>query len=273
MLRRAINVTYVETEGRAAREGTVVTNFASRLRSREQLIGYWVSSDNPPMTERLARLGYDYLNIDVQHGMIDYQGVLHGLMAVDTGTAAGVVRVPGNDPVWIGRALDAGAQAIIVPLVDTAEEAAAAVRACRYPPHGRRSFGPVRSVLRIGPTPAEANEAVACIVMIETESGLANLSDICAVPGVDAVYVGPSDLALAVGAARPQDGPGLPAFEDALKLIVATAEAAGIGAGLHCPDGEAAARALGRGFTFVSISNDLNHLTAVATEHLRRARG
>jgi 4-hydroxy-2-oxoheptanedioate aldolase len=247
-------------------------DFARKLRDREQVIGYWVSSDNPPMTERLARLGYDYICLDLQHGMIDYNGCLRGLTAIDTGSSAGVVRVPGNDPTWIGRALDAGAQAVVVPLVDSADEAAAAARACRYPPHGRRSYGPVRSALRVGPTPSDANDAVACIVMIETQQGLADISAICAVPGVDAVYVGPSDLALALGATRPQDGPALPAFNEALKLIVSSAEAAGIAAGMHCSDGLAAAQALSSGFTFVSISNDLTHLSAEAAAHLRRAR-
>jgi 4-hydroxy-2-oxoheptanedioate aldolase len=250
----------------------VVVGFVQRLRDREQVIGYWVSSDNPPMTERLARLGYDYICLDLQHGMIDYSGCVLGLIAIDAGSSAGVVRVPGNDPVWIGRALDAGAQAVVVPLVDSADEAAAAVRACRYPPHGRRSYGPVRSALRVGPDPSDADNAVACIVMIETPRGLADISEICAVPGVDAVYVGPSDLALAVGASRPQDGPDLPEFNQALKRIVATAENAGIAAGLHCHNGEAAARALSAGFTFVSVSNDLTHLSAAAADHLRQAR-
>lgn len=250
----------------------MVIDFARRLRDREQAIGYWVSTDNPPMTERLALLGYDYICLDMQHGMIDYDGCLRGLMAVDMGPSAGVVRIQGNDPVWIGRALDAGAQAVIVPLVDSADEAAAAVRACRYPPHGRRSYGPVRSALRIGPTPGDANDAVACIVMIETKQGLADINAICAVPGVDGVYVGPSDLALAIGAERPQDGPKIPEFNEALKLIVSSAEAAGIAAGMHCNDGTAAARALGSGFTFVSISNDLAHLSAAAAAHLSRAR-
>jgi 4-hydroxy-2-oxoheptanedioate aldolase len=250
----------------------VAIGFAGKLRGREQVIGYWVASDNPPMTERLARLGYDYICLDLQHGMIDYHGCLRALTAIDAGPAAGVVRVPGNDPVWIGRALDAGAQAVVVPLVDSADEAAAAVRACRYQPHGRRSYGPVRSELRIGPTPADANDAVACIVMIETRQGLDDVAAICAVPGVDAVYVGPSDLALALGADRPQDGPALPEFEEALRTISASAEAAGIAAGLHCHDGAAAARALSSGFTFVSISNDISHLSAAAAGHLSRAR-
>jgi 4-hydroxy-2-oxoheptanedioate aldolase len=247
-------------------------DFAERLRRRHQLIGYWVASDNPVMAERLARVGYDFICLDLQHGLIDYAGCVHGLTAIDAGGATGVVRVPGNDAAWIGRALDAGAQAVVVPLVNSADEARAAVRACRYPPSGVRSYGPMRASLRIGPRPSEANESVACIVMIETSRAVDELEAICAVPGLDGVYVGPSDLALALGAAQPQDGPTLPEFRQALQRVAVTARKAGIAAGLHCGDGESGGRALREGFTFVSISNDLNHLSALAGEHLRQAR-
>jgi 4-hydroxy-2-oxoheptanedioate aldolase len=247
-------------------------HFAARLRARQPLVGYWVASDNPAATERLASVGYDYVCLDAQHGLLDYPGVLHGLMAVAAGGAAGVVRVPGHDPAWIGRALDAGARAIIVPLVETAQEAAAAATACRYPPAGVRSYGPMRSSLTIGPAPREADEEVACIVMIETRAGLRNAAEICAVPGVDAVYVGPSDLSLALGADEPAAGWARPEFTGALRDIRAAAQMAGIGCGMHCNDGDAGARALADGFTFASISNDLNHILALGRDHLARAR-
>jgi 4-hydroxy-2-oxoheptanedioate aldolase len=135
-----------------------------------------------------------------------------------------------------------------------------------------RSFGPTRSSLRIGPAPREADEQVACIVMIETTSGLANVADICAVPGVDAVYVGPSDLSIAVGGGTPQHGWELPAFADAIATIQAAARTAGVACGLHVNDGAAGARALAGGFDFVSISNDLNHLVAFTSAELAAAR-
>lgn len=251
----------------------MTTGFAQRLRSREPLVGYWITTDNPVATEWIARTGYDYVCLDLQHGLIDYAGGVLGLTAIDAAGSAGVVRVPAADPAWIGRALDAGARAVIVPLVDSAEQAAAAARACRYPPHGVRSYGPMRSQLRIGPAPRDADASVACIVMIETAAGLEDVEAICATPGVDAVYVGPSDLALSLGAETPARGAALPAFERALERVRTAAATAGVAAGLHCPDGGGAARALAAGFTFASVSNDLNHLRALVTEHLARARG
>jgi 4-hydroxy-2-oxoheptanedioate aldolase len=259
-------------------------HFAAALRTRQALIGYWVTSDSAAIAERLASVGYDYICLDVQHGLLDYPGVLHGLTAVAAAGAgasagagagagaAGIVRVPPGDPAWIGRALDAGARGVIVPLISTAGQAAAAVAACRYPPTGQRSFGPVRSALAIGPAPRAADDQVACIVMIETAEGLRNAAAICAVPGVDAVYVGPSDLSISLGADDPVAGWARPEFARALADIRAAAQAAGIGCGMHCSDGDAAARFLADGFTFVSISSDLTHIQAAGREHLARAR-
>jgi 4-hydroxy-2-oxoheptanedioate aldolase len=135
-----------------------------------------------------------------------------------------------------------------------------------------RSFGPTRSILRIGPEPAVANETVVCIVMIETPLGLDNVEAIAAVPGLDAVYIGPSDLGLAIGGATPAAGQALPEFPLALARVRAAAEAAGIACGLHTTSGQAAAAALDAGFTFASVSNDINHLTDLAAGHLAAAR-
>ena len=182
------------------------SDFAARLKAGETVVGYWVVTDNPVGTERVARLGYDYVALDLQHGMLGYQGMLHGLLAIDAGQrAAGLVRVEANLATPIGKALDAGAVGIIVPLINSAEDAAAAVAATRYPPDGIRSYGPMRSGLRIGPTPAEANASVLVFAMIETPEGLANVEQIAATPGLDGLYIGPSDLTLAVGGKTSSD--------------------------------------------------------------------
>ena len=113
------------------------------LRRREPVVGYWIQLDSPASTERLARLGYDYVSLDAQHGLFGYAGMLAALTAIDAGgRSVGLVRVAANDATPIGRALDAGAAGVIVPLVNTAEDAAAAVAASRYPPTGIRSYGP-----------------------------------------------------------------------------------------------------------------------------------
>lgn len=260
------------------REAESMTNspadFAARLRARRRILGYWVVLDNPVGTERLAGLGYDYVCVDAQHGLLDYKGTLGAMTAIDArGISAGMVRVPANDGFWIGQALDAGARGVIVPLVNTAEEAAAAVSACRYPPHGVRSYGPMRSGLRVGPTPAEANEQVACIVMIETAQALGNTAEICATKGLDGVYIGPSDLTIALGGRTSTDPSVAEEFEAALTKVAEAAKAVGIAAGIHCPNGVTAAKRLAQGFTFATVSSDLAHLEQAAAGHLRDALG
>ena len=249
-------------------------DFTRRVAGRERAVGYWVVLDAPIATERIARLGYDYVCLDAQHGLLGYSGLLAGLMAIDAGrSSVGLVRVGANDPFHIGQALDAGAAGVIVPLVNTADDARRAVAASTDPPTGVRSYGPMRSGLRIGPVPAEANAAVSCLAMIETPEGLANVEEICAVPGLTGIYVGPSDLCLAVGGAFPGDPAVADEFEAALQRISAAAEAAGVAAGIHTPSGTDAARRLGQGFTFATVSSDLVHLERAAADHLAAASG
>ncbi|MFE5700095.1 HpcH/HpaI aldolase/citrate lyase family protein [Rhodococcus koreensis] len=248
--------------------------FAARLRGRERIVGYWSVIDSPVSTEWLAHVGWDYIALDLQHGLIGYSGMVAGLTAIDaSGSTVGMIRVESNDPTPIGRALDAGAAGVIVPLVNTAEEAARAVAAATYPPAGVRSYGPMRSQLRIGPTPSDANRDTVVVVMIETPQGLANVEEICAVPGLDGVYVGPSDLRLAVGGAHPNDPSVDDEFEAALVRVREAAAAAGIAAGIHTPDGSVAARRLAEGYTFATVASDLTHLKAASAAHLKAATG
>jgi 4-hydroxy-2-oxoheptanedioate aldolase len=250
------------------------SDFARRIRARERAVGYWCVLDAPVATERIARLGYDYVCLDGQHGLIGYSGLLAGLTAIDAGgKSVGLVRVEANDPTPIGRALDAGAGGVIVPLIDNADDAAAAVAAARYAPDGVRSYGPMRSMLRIGPAPAEANAATVVLVMIETAQGLANVEEICATPGLDGVYIGPSDLRLAIGGTHAADQAVAVEFEAALTRVREAAAATGIAAGIHTPDGTTAAKRLAEGFTFATVSCDLVHLEVAAAAHLSATKG
>lgn len=254
-------------------EGHDPATFVARLRARERLVGYWIACDNPVGTERIAGLGYDYIGVDGQHGVLDQGAWQTAMLAVDARHTAGVIRVPSVDPIAIGAALDCGARAVIVPMVSTPEEAAIAVRACRHWPEGTRSLsGPVRAELRLGSVPAELDAAVACVVMIETASALEHLEEICATPGLDAVYVGPADLSVALGARYFQDPAIQGELEGALTDIRKAAEQAGIAAGIHCLDGESAARRLSEGFTFTTVSSDITHLQQAAAAHLAAAR-
>lgn len=248
-------------------------DFKARLRARQRLLGTWVVCDNPVGTERIAGLGFDYLCVDGQHGLMDYAGWLTAITAIDAwGDTAGIVRVPVGDPAWIGRALDTGARGVVVPLVNSAREAADAVAACRYPPDGIRSYGPMRAGLRVGQTPAEANERVACIVMIETTEALANVQEICAVAGLDGVLVGPADLTIALGGRSFGDPSVADKLEAAMSTVADAARQAGIAGGAHCPDGATAAKRLAAGFTFAMVSCDLLLLEEAAAAQLGEAR-
>jgi 4-hydroxy-2-oxoheptanedioate aldolase len=261
------------TDGRTVSDPRY-TDFAARIRARERVLGYWVVLDSPISTERIARIGYDYIALDAQHGLLSYSGLLAGLTAIDAGgRSVGLVRVEANDPTPIGKALDAGAAGVIVPLVDDAAQAAATVTAAKYPPTGRRSYGPVRSGLRVGPTPAESDATTVVLAMIETSGGLANVAEICATPGIDGVYVGPADLCLALGGAFPRDPAVADEFQAALTTVREAAAAAGVAAGIHTDSGEQAAQRLTEGFTFATVASDLAHLEQATAAHFATASG
>ena len=251
---------------------TTAEEFAQQVRSGRPVVGYWVGTDNPVGTERLARTGYDYLVLDLQHGLVGYSGMLAGLMAIEAGHAAvGFVRVEANAATPIGRALDAGAAGVIVPLVDSAEDAALAVAAARYPPAGIRSYGPTRSGLHIGPDPQQANATVLVLAMIETAAGLADVERIAATPGLDGLYIGPSDLALALGGSSPWDPDVVPERERAIARVRQACDDHGIVPGIYTPSGEVARQRLAEGFRFVTVASDLDHLEAAARSHLGTA--
>lgn len=264
---------------RTEESATPIAAFARRLRGREPLVGYWALADSPVMTERLASVGYDYVCLDQQHGLMGYAGVRDGLMAIDAGgvlgprPTVGLVRAAANDLRCIGQALDAGAAGVIVPMIDDAAAAREAVRHARYPPLGRRSYGPMRSELRRGPDLAAVNDATLVAVMIETAAGLENVAGIAAVPGVDALYVGPYDLTLAIGGGSPDDLAAVEQRDAALQRILRAGHGAGKAVGVHAADGDAAASRLSLGFDFVSIEGDLVHLEQIAQWHLDRACG
>jgi 4-hydroxy-2-oxoheptanedioate aldolase len=162
--------------------------------------GVWALSADVDLLRRLAVAGFDWVALDAQHGPVD-RTVLHAVgRALSAAGAPLVVRVPAVDPSWIGAALDAGASAVVVPSVAGRADAALAARASRYPPRGERSWGPFAPLWAgTAPSPESANAAVRCLVMVETAGALADVDAIAALPGVDGLFVGPFDLALALG--------------------------------------------------------------------------
>lgn len=234
--------------------------------------GAWCSVANPFSAEIAAASGYDYCCVDLQHGVVDYQAMVPMLQAARLHGAAPVVRVPWPEPWMVMRALDAGAHGVIVPMIDTAEQAAAMVAACRYPPAGMRSYGPTRAAVAHGVSDPDELARVACILMIETEQGLANLAAIAATPGVDALYVGPSDLALTVGL-RPGSAAGQPAHEAAIHRVREACERHGLVAGMHCTEGAVAAQRHAEGFRMVTVTGDAVVLRRGLASELADARG
>ena len=167
------------------------------LATRPPVWGGWITGPSFHGPEEFARAGYDYVGFDVQHGYLDDADVAVILRRLDHVPIATAVRLPSNHPAPIGRVLDAGADAVIVAMVDTPQQAAAAVAATRYPPDGVRSFGPLRAGM--GRDPAELQSRVSTFAMIETAAGLAAVEEICSVPGLSGIYVGPADLAISLG--------------------------------------------------------------------------
>ena len=183
-------------------------------------LGVWLTIPSVVTAEAAARTGYDYVCLDNQHGLLDYHQSVAMAQAVVLGGGTPIARVPWNEPGIIGKMLDAGIEGVIVPMVNSEAEAQAVVRAGRYPPHGSRSFGPVVAGMRRADHFDWSKEGIAIIPMIETAEALKNLDEILAVPGIDAVYVGPADLSISLGL-PPGNNDGSSEFDDALQAIVA----------------------------------------------------
>jgi 4-hydroxy-2-oxoheptanedioate aldolase len=228
----------------------------------------WLSVPNSFTAEVMARQGFDALCVDLQHGLNELPNLLPMLQAISQTDTVPVVRVPWNDPAIIMKALDVGAYGIIVPLVNTAAEATAAVAACRYPPVGIRSSGPIRAVHYGGANyQAEANGEIVVLAMIETKEGLANLDAICATPGLNGVYIGPADLSYALGLPPRGDNPD-PHHVATCDKIREAAHRHGIKACMHCASAAFAAGAVKRGFDLIMLTSDVASMTAGARRQL-----
>ena len=232
----------------------------------------WLAIPNSFSAETMAHQGWDSLTIDLQHGLIDDQAMVPMLQAISTTQTVPVVRVPWLEPSALMKALDAGAYAVICPMVSTREEAQRLVAYTTYAPRGTRSFGPVRANLYGGPDyPEKADETIVRFAMIETAQALDNLDAILSVEGLDAVYIGPSDLSLALGC-KPTFDDVDPPVAQAIDHILARAKAHGKIAGIHNGAPEAARARIARGFQFVTISSDARLLAAGSQQILAQMR-
>jgi len=207
--------------------------------------------------------GADYVVVDEQHGAVGPAEMVALMHAIDAAGAAPLVRVGRNEPWVIGRALDRGAHGVIVPMVNAAEEAAAAVAACRYAPAGVRSFGVVRG---------DPDATPLCLVMVETRAGLEHVDAIARTPGLDGIYVGPSDLALSLGL-QPTLAIEHPPVLEAITAVRAACRREGRIAGVHCLTAADAARFVRDGIDMVTCGSDVLHLRGALADAMATARG
>jgi len=231
-------------------------------------LGGWLTVPSAFSAEIMANAGFDWVCVDMQHGLIDYQQMVSMLQAVSGTDVAAVVRVPWNEPGIIGKSLDAGARGVIVPMVNTPEEAERAARACRYAPTGHRSYGPLRANYALGfDYFAHANDDVLCLVMIETRDAVARADEILAVPGIDGVYIGPADLSVTLGLPPAPDHDDT-AFTDALSAVLDACHANGVVPGI-AGNQVTAPKRIAQGFRFVEVASDARLLGTHAGEALR----
>lgn len=243
------------------------------FRQRKPALTAWCSVGNPYSAETLGHAGFDAIVVDLQHGMIFLEQAMPMLAAISSTPAMPLVRISENQFFEANKMLDAGAYGIICPMIDDVAAAERFVAACRYPPAGRRSFGPTRGLLYGGADYFEhANDEILTLGMIETPQGMANLDAIAAVPGLDGLFVGPSDLSLALGlppAPNWSSGP----LATAIDQILAAARKHGKMAGIFCGSIEFAAAMKDKGFDLINISNDAMMLRATGAGFVKALRG
>ncbi|ORA37772.1 HpcH/HpaI aldolase family protein [Mycobacterium aquaticum] len=247
-----------------------MSRFVEALASHSQLWGGWVVAPTLIGPEEFAAACYHYVGFDVQHGYLDDADVAMLLRRTEHLPIATAVRLPSADPAPIGRVLDAGADAVIVAMVENPDQAARAVAATRYAPAGVRSFGPLRASL--GHDPAALEARVSVFVLIETARGLAAVDEICAVPGLAGLYVGPADLAISMGV-RPADAGTHPDVRAAIARVRKTATAAGLVAGIHAGTGQLGNLFAQEGFRMITLASESQALRRGAADHLSEAMG
>jgi 4-hydroxy-2-oxoheptanedioate aldolase len=233
----------------------------------------WLAIPDGFAAETMAQAGWDSVTVDLQHGVQDYMSMVRCFQAMQVHPVLPMVRVPWNEPGIVGKVLDAGAYGVICPMVNSVEEAKAFVSYCRYPPAGARSNGPIRAGIYGVSTGYQktANEEILCIPMIETQQAVNSLEAILDVPGIDAVYIGPSDLGFSYGLIPILDRDEPQILEIYDKIIRETAKR-GIAACIHCGSAAYAKRAIGMGFKLVTISNDSGILLNAAKAAVAEVR-
>ncbi len=235
-------------------------DLARRLRAGETVFSAWCNLGSSVVAETIVREGYVCGVFDAQHGLWDLNAVVTGIVALHNAASTPAVRVPLNDFAFVSRALDMGAEAIIAPMINSADDARKFVSAAKYPPLGERSWGPQRAMILQGKTVAvdylrEANDGTLTLAMIETKAALANVDAIAATPGIDALFIGPYDLSTALSDGKAQNIDA-PEVERSVDQICQAAKKAGKIPGIYCRDPARALAMAKRGFRFIAVGSD-----------------
>ena len=230
------------------------------------ILNGWLHIPSAFAAEVMAHAGWQSLTIDMQHGLVDYGTAVSMLQAIATTPVIPLARVPWNEPGTIMKMQDAGCYGIICPMIDSRPACEAFVGACRYPPHGYRSFGPVRALLYAGQDyAAHANDTVIAMAMIETREAVEQLDDILRTPGLDAIYIGPADLSQSFGYA-PRLDPVEPEMVRVIEQITAAAREKGVVVGMHTGSVEYAQRMAAQGMQFLTVASDARLMAARAAD-------
>jgi 4-hydroxy-2-oxoheptanedioate aldolase len=238
-----------------------------RLAAGEPSVGTWLGLPSPEAAEYVATLGFDWLVADTEHNAIDIRTLCQMFGAIAPAGVAPMVRIPWNTPENFKRVLDAGAWGIVVPMVNSKEEAERAVEATRFPPRGARSVGGGMPALRFGTTGGEylrhADEEILLVLQIEHIQAVEHCDEILSVPGVDACFIGPNDMAASMGI-----GLGVPLESDHPRLVEAiahvqkTAKACGVAPGIHCSSSDGVNQRIAEGFQFLALASELRYMLA-----------
>jgi 4-hydroxy-2-oxoheptanedioate aldolase len=254
--------------------------FKNQLRGGTPKFGLFLNSHSPTVAEQLAHSGYDWLLVDTQHGPMGYESLSGMIAGLANGGAKSLVRVGGySDRAGIQQALDIGSDGVLVPYINTAEEARAAVSCCRYPMAGTRSvYFPQRSMNRAGLLgyAGAANDNVICALQVETHDCIKNIDEIAAVPGVDILFLGQNDLCMSMGLFEKYKFPDMytsPELQDATTRLVNAARKNNVILGLFLFGTARVGEFLDKGFPFVSIGNDLHHVLTQSGAYMKDLDG
>jgi 4-hydroxy-2-oxoheptanedioate aldolase len=242
------------------------------LKSGKPSFGTWLSLGDLYATRVMARSGFDWLTLDMEHSPIDWSQAAAVFASIAEAGCVPICRVPQGTHFYIKRALDAGAWGIVVPMVDSVEQAQTAIRAAKYPPEGNRSLGGGLQALNFDTSGAEyfrhANDEILVILQTESAVGLANAEQIYALPGIDAIFVGPVDMR---AHSRGPDGqePNDEQFEAMLAKVVEVGKKTGTPTGMHCMDPKSALQRAEQGMQFIALGSELRFMTQKAQEMVR----